>query len=202
MPSSRQEQLNLWMQITIINGLGWVFSVLIVSWLAKNLDRYLGSTYPTASIETVTRSVLWLLVGCFAGYTLGVFQIATPVMHNFRSKRWPLTAMLGMGLAYSSYAYLVVSQTQLNSLVFSLTFGVLLGGLVGWLQWLILRQHSSRAIWWIPINVIIWILGFISIFEISLGSLRAVSLIAASAITGATFLWLLRQPAPLKDAGI
>ncbi len=193
MLSSRQEQITFWLQITIINGLGWVISVLIVSWIAKNLDQYLGSTYPTSSIETVTRSVLWLLPGCIAGYTLGVFQTGTLTVHGFKKERWPLTTMLGLGIAYTGYAYLVVGRSLLDSIAFSLIFGVLLGGLVGWLQWLILRRQYARAVWWILINVIIWVLGFISIFAISLGSLGAVSLIVVSAITSVALLWLLRH---------
>ncbi len=196
MSSSRQEQLTLWMRTAINNMGGWGLSFLIVNWLVKYLDPYLGKAGLTSSTETIARSALWLLAGCFAGYTLGVFQVGGLSAQGFKSGRWPLTTMAGLGLANSGYGYLVLSDSQLGAIAFSLLFGVVLGGLVGGLQWLILRRHYSRAGWWLPANLIIWTLGLTWIFATPLGSLRGVSGIVAGAITGVAVLWLLRHPIP------
>jgi hypothetical protein len=194
MSSSRQERLIQWAKIAGPSMMGWILSDLIIQWLVKNLDPYLGKANLTSSTEMIARSVLWLLAGCFAGYTLGVFQAGGLSTQSFRSRRWPLTTMVGLGLANFGYGYLVLSDSQFGAIVFSLMFGVLLGGLVGWLQWLILRRRYSRAVWWIPINIIIWTLGLTSIFARSLGSWGGVSFIVAGALTGAALLWLLRYP--------
>ncbi len=186
--SSRQEQLFRWVQITFINGVGWLLSVLIVGLLVKNIDLLPDQIGLPLSIG------VWLVVGCLTGYSLGILQIGPLMAYGFKSGRWPLTTMVGLGIAYSSYAYLVLSDSHIEPVAFSLVFSVLLGGLVGLLQWLVLRRQYSHAGWWMPVNIIVWMLGVISIFAIPVGSLRTASVIAASTITSVVLLWLLRHP--------
>jgi hypothetical protein len=42
--------------------------------------------------------------------------------------------------------------------------GVVLGPILGVPQWLALRQHARRAIWWIPANAAAWALGMPVVF--------------------------------------
>ena len=198
-----EERLFLWIETATLNAIGWLFGIIsriMADWLIKNFDLILRPNSLSPSTWAFVQIMIWLLAGCFAGYTLGVFQTGAPSARDFRSNRWPIATMLGLGAGFIGYGYSSLVSNHLETTVFFGIFGALVGGLAGWMQWLILRRRYSQAVWWIPASMIIWALGFFSVFKVQVGLLSAISLPIVSALTSVVLLWLLRHPIQLQPA--
>ncbi len=191
--TNRQEQIITWLKISGLTIVGWSFSLLISNWLIKNLSAVLapsGTSTPIGVIEIV----IWLLGGCISGLGLGAFQAISLAELGLRSRFWPLTSVAGLGTGFVVYACLNFSNTQPEAGASFLVIGALIGSVVGWMQWLILRRWYHHTGWWIPVSIIFWSLGLAAVFAPQHGPFPAVLPLAVSTISGATLIWLSHRP--------
>ncbi len=68
---------------------------------------------------------------------------------------------------------------------------ILVGGIIGLAQWLVLRRHVERAIWWIPANLLGWGLVGLIIGGPLTGLLGLIIFGTMPAIATSVVLWLL-----------
>ena len=86
-----------------------------------------------------------------------------------------------------------------------------IGTILGTPQWLMLRRHVQRAVWWIPANVLAWVPGMVLafygadiIFSVGIGMTTIVlaigTLVAIGAVVGAihglALVWLVHSQRP------
>lgn len=142
----------------------------------------------------ITRGSWWLatLVGALIAYVLG----------------WlPSTLMSLSGEGAQATA---AEPPQWMVLLFAAGLGAVAGAVLSFAQWLVLRQTVRQAGWWVPANMLAWLVGMPVIFwgidaaQKSPSPLQAVLLLAGcllvtglvvSGIHGVCLVWLARPPA-------
>jgi len=171
-------------------------AVVLGSTLLEGTAVGLGQWFVLRKIFPTMRWQSWLLAtaaGAFVAWTLGMLP----------------STMMNMG--ESSVAAGTVDPPAIsNGLMYLLAagMGLVLGPILAWPQWLVLRHHLKRAIWWIPANALAWAAGMVIIFvganSVPEGSLTwmialivLVSLTIAGAVVGAIhglfLLWLVHS---------
>jgi hypothetical protein len=178
-----------WVSISIVSGIA-AFIIYVV--IAKIYNAVAGDWIIVDGVKHIAEDyllpyILWPLFGLLYGYlqyvllrtyfpNMGWWILATAVSLSLM----PLVTETGQKLAsaISIDLYSVWSGTiQL----------VLVGGLLGVAQWLILRNHISNAFWWIPASMIGWGLVGIS------GNMGFAFFILPAVVTGLA-LYLLLKP--------
>lgn len=183
-------------QWVIANALSWVAAFFVMELM------YIPSPFGFGfSSLLFALDAFWnkSLPGALAGIC---FAIATWLVLRHRilnPGRWVISTILGfmfgvfIGDGVSSLLSIqFIARPWRNSLWdFALT-GLLLGLLVGIFQWLVLKQQSTQAHWWIPASIVAWV----SVYLISSVN-WVVGLLANGAIigiiTGVTLIWVLRH---------
>ena len=179
--------------------------------------RVIGNTMQVGDQTGPTEDVImgYILVPIL-GLSIGCLQWLVLRRYLPRMGWWILATCLGMLLALEISDPLRSLITSLEIEIdsdywdFILTM-ILIGGSIGLLQWFVLRKHVSRASWWVPANVIGWVLSFGSVFvmskiyasvhhsssfiEIASMALQALALALIPAIVTSVTLWLLLNPA-------
>ena len=196
---------------------GWGF------WLWWVLASTVGAAVGLRGIavEVVDGVMGGAVVGAVGGSVVGILQWLVMRQHLTRAGWWVLANTVGFAvydvIAVSVMPYGVplryVAQLHVFEAVYIVT-GVAAGGaVVGILQWLVLRQHLTRAGWWVLASTVGLAVGFIVVdvtdlaFTVSkaLGNEMGAAIIGVivsfatrgavgGAITGSALVWLLRQP--------
>jgi hypothetical protein len=129
----------------------------------------------------------WAILGEFGpGVAIGLAQWLVLRRELPNSVWW----LVGTTVGWLAGSLLVGSGLLLApgpGLFTSLLAGGIIGGLIGAIQWPILRQWVSLAALWIPASAAAWAIGFSGLF----GSLLAGAIIGA--VTGFLLEWLLRN---------
>ena len=130
--------------------------------------------------------------GAVLGASIGMLQWVVLRRQISRAGWWILATTLGMGggFALISSVTLPVSATFGGGPLYGLVNGGLVGILVGAMQWLVLRQQSSRAGWWVLASVLGTGVGF--------ALDQVVGQLVGTAVTGTALVWLSRQLAQGK----
>ena len=148
----------------------------------------------------------WAVTGVFLGTSQWLI-----LRNTFQGAVWwlPLTSLgVGIGAAASLLIGNVVFPAAGLTLAFA-AIGAVVGLSVGIMQWLFLQRHITGSDWWIPASIVGHSLGLVAGANFPVGlpiitnfvfGLVFVGVlgVVAGAITGATLVWLLRQP-PLAD---
>jgi hypothetical protein len=202
-----------WVAVTATSlPIGFIVSFIITFLLM----RVIGNTIQVGDLTAPTEDVImgYYLVPIL-GLSIGCLQWFVLRRYLPRMGWWILATCLGMLLALEISDPLRSLITSLEIEIdsdywdFILTM-ILIGGSIGLLQWFVLRKHVTRASWWIPANVIGWILSFGSVFvmtriftsgnasstfmEITAMALQALALALIPAIVTSITLWLLLNP--------
>jgi hypothetical protein len=138
-------------------------------------------------------------LGAFTAWTLGMIP----------------GTVISMGEAVGSGAAPAIGSGLMMALAFLM--GLLLGPVLAFFQWRVLRRHVARAVWWIPANAVAWGTGMVILFAGSgllsegasvpvVAAVLAASCLAAGAAVGAihgvALVWLLSGDSrPANDAG-
>ena len=127
--------------------------------------------------------------GGIIGASIGALQWVVLRQQLSRAAWWVVATTLGTGLGFAlvSAASSLVSGIVGGGPSYGLVNGGLVGTLVGTLQWVVLRQHVSRAGGWVLASALGTGVGF------ALG--QAVGQLVGVALTGIALVWILRQPA-------
>ena len=120
-----------------------------------------------------------------SGVAIASFQWSVLYRRIQRAWRWAIYSSLAW---FAGYLLLVIFlPQQMNVLL-----GPFLGGILGVVQWLILRKELKWSAWWIPISMLAWTTGL----TVVPGFLTSGSL--PGALTGLTLLILFRYSSPEK----
>ncbi len=115
--------------------------------------------------------------------------------------RWMWATVIGLGVPFLVEDLIAAAWSEFDSL-HSLQLDVAICGLfVGLLQRRILRSHSERANWWVPISVVGWTLAAWTASVNFTGSLDAIlnlgmilmGGVVLGAVTGGALVWMLRR---------
>jgi len=163
-----------------------------------------------------------VLAGAVEGAAVGYFQWQVLRGHlvNLRRAPWIRASAVGAAIAWPLgfiAAFIlggVLFTEQPGALTVAMVgagFGLALGGILGFTQWVVLREHVKGGGWWIIANALAWTVGIIIAFvgaslptestsvAISVALAAATGLAAGvivGAIHGAVLVWLLaRRPA-------
>ena len=176
----------------LLSALVVVLGSTILEGTAVGLDQWLvlRQLFPKLRWQS------WLMAtaaGAFVAWTLGMIP----------------STMMNMSES-SAIAGNVDPPAVSNGVMYMLAagMGLVLGPILAWPQWLVLRHHLKRAIWWIPANALAWAVGMVIIFvgansvpESSLTWTIALIVLASLTIAGAVvgaihglfLLWLLHS---------
>ena len=121
-----------------------------------------------------------------SGVAIAAFQWAVLYKRIHKAWRWAILSSLAWIAGY--ILFVVFLPGEMGFLL-----GPLLGGLVGLVQWTILRKETEWAGWWIVISIMAWTTGL----TLLPGLLSSGAL--SGAITGLSLVILFRNSPPGSD---
>lgn len=157
----------LWIKWLIANIAGSVIAFILVSGIPLLFAGAVGAGLRIVMIVMVV----------VAGAAFGVAQAYVLVRRIDRPGLWVLATAAGFTFG------LLIAGVRPQEVVIR---DMLIGGLMGFFQWLLLRRQFEQAIWWIPASIIGWTVG-------------DASALAVGAVTGAALLILLQHPIQRSD---
>lgn len=222
-PTDKNASLSIWVRWVVANagaeliGLGTsaLLWIAMLTWMDATLGILLSA------LLVVIGSTI--LEGAAVGY--GQWLVLRRLIPELRWQSWLVATAIGafiawtlgmipstlMNLAESSSATASAGGVDMGigvMLLLAVGMGLVLGPILAWPQWLVLRRYLDRAIWWIPANALAWAAGMAIIFaassSVSEGSLTwvivatvLVSLMIAGAAVGAihglALLWMVHN---------
>jgi hypothetical protein len=178
-----------------------------LSWtLATAVGLLLGFLAATPIVDAVQLNLARIIVPLLAGILVGLSQWIVLRAYLTASSDWILAGGTAWALGFALGLLLIQS---LPATVLGGTLGyILFGGVVGLVQWPVLRREIPNLLVWILANALGWTAGFLAsqlalslIFRspmispaASTAVLFGVSGLVAGAITGAALVWIVRQP--------
>jgi hypothetical protein len=167
-----------------------------LQWVVANIVGWLVGFAACEALKSIVTTVF--VDGLVIGTSLGLAQWLVLRRRIAPVGWWVVFSIIGFGLGKALSE--AVAPTTPALLGYGLS-GALIGATVGLAQWLILRQHVSRAAWWVPATILAWVAGWslIGLAETSsdLPTLAvylvgAIGAAGAGIITGAALVWLFR----------
>jgi hypothetical protein len=158
------------------------------------------------------------LVGILEGTVIGFTQWTILRRYIRHSRRWILATVIGGLLAWftgltisvvMAFAFAGATGSYVNIAFIKglILLGMGIGGMLGFCQWLVIRNQVRYGIWWIFANAIAWSLG-LPVAYLGMGAIEQKSSIQIAlttvatggimgvvigSITGIALIWLLRQ---------
>jgi hypothetical protein len=198
----------LWLRWVLANSVGEAVGLGATALVGVGLVTTLGTEAGAAAI--LLAAGVAILAGTFLeGTVIGTAQwlVLRRPLRGMRWRTWVLATAAG---AFVAWTLGMVPSTLMNvgtdagtaapadepsaAVIYGLAFlmGLLLGPILGFAQWLVLRRHVRRASLWMPANALAWALGMVVVF-VGAGSVPAdgigpgvvVLLIATLAAAGA-----------------
>ena len=185
-----------WVLFSIVSGVAaFVIYVLIAKtynafagdWIVVNGVRHIAEDY-------LLQYILWPIFGLFYGYLqyillrkyfsgMGWWVLATTISLSLTFLEMDLGRFVASALGIDPFSVLAV-VIQL----------MLVGGFLGAAQWLVLRRHIPKAVWWIPASMVGWGLVGIS------GNLGVFTTLVYPAVITGLALYLLLKPPQAKTS--
>jgi hypothetical protein len=215
-------ELSLWLRWVLANAIGEAIGLggSALLWAAAVL--YLGED--SGPIASVVLAALAVLAGTLIeGTVVGTAQwlVLHGPLGSLRWKTWVLATGAGaflawtLGMVPSTLISLMADPSgkaappePSDAVVYALAaiMGLVLGPILGFAQWIVLRRFVRRAALWMPANALAWAFGMVAIFfgvDLALGAgfgpatipLLVITLACAGAVVGAVhglaLVWLL-----------
>lgn len=178
-----------WVSFSIISGIA-AFIMYVV--IAKTYNAFAGDWIvvdgvPHIAEDYLLQYILWPLFGLLYGY----LQYILLRRYFPRMGWWILATVVSLSLTPLVIVMVQKLASTLGIDPYSVWSGViqlvLVGGLPGVAQWLVLRNHIPNAIWWVPANMIGW--GSVGV----LGNLGFIVLMFPAVATGIALYLLLKS---------
>ena len=178
-----------WVSFSIISGIA-AFIIYVV--IAKTYNSIAGDWIvvdgvPHIAEDYLLQYILWPLFGLLYGY----LQYILLRRYFPRMGWWILATVVSLSLTPLVIVMVQKLASTLGIDPYSVWSGViqlvLVGGLPGVAQWLVLRNHIPNAIWWVPANMIGW--GSVGV----LGNLGFIVLMFPAVATGIALYLLLKS---------
>lgn len=216
------EEMRLWIRWVFANAVGEAAGLGMTALVGIAVIVNVGEG--TGVLATLALAALAILAGAvIEGTAVGTAQwsVLRSPLPLMRWRTWVVATAAGAFVAWTlgMIPSIVLSLGEEpgggvtepgDAAVFGLAFlmGLVLGPVLGFAQWLVLRRFVRRAALWIPANALAWAFGMLVIFAgvdlaVSSGSgpmtvvILAVTLACAGAVVGAVhglaLVWLLRS---------
>jgi len=178
-----------WVSFSIVSGIAAFIIYLVI---AKTYNAVAGDWIVVDGVTHITEDyllqyILWPLFGLLYGY----LQYVLLRRHFSHMGWWILATAVSLSLTPLLTNMVQKLASALGIDVYSVWSGaiqlVLVGGLPGVAQWLVLRNHIPNAFWWIPASMIGW--GLVGI----LGNLGFIVFIFPAVATGLALYLLLKS---------
>jgi hypothetical protein len=166
----------------------------------------LGSLPYVFILDSLRLVVALVVIPVSAGFLVGLFQWLVLRQYLTHSVDWILHEGAGWSLGYALGLVLIraLSETLLGALLAYAVFG----GIIGVIQWPVLRREIRHAVPWMLANVVAWAVGsYVSQLVLTLLvsngvigqvvstlTISGVTGLVAGLITGLTLVWTVRQP--------
>ena len=207
-----------WLQWIITNALGEMIGLGLT--FAAGVGLFIGLE-PKNFFQAVLLVFLMTATGIIEGCVLGYAQwvVLRRVFPEIQRRTWILATLAGalaawflgslpssmMGLqsgAESASSEAMQEPSTLLMMVMAAGMGLVLGLVLAFPQWRLLRKHTSGAAWWFPANSLGWALGMLIIFSavdlayntgtVAMGIIvMALALLLTGAVVGAVHGWVL-----------
>jgi hypothetical protein len=217
-----QRDWSLWRSWVVANALGELIGLGAAGAIGAMLASIVGATSETGASLGVAGALI--VLGTLEGLVVGLAQwlVLRRPFPGMRRRSWMLASAAGafvawalgmlpstladVGAAAGEAAPVAISDTMMYALAAAM--GAVLGSILGFPQWLALRRHARRAIWWVPANAVAWAVGmpvvFIGASAPPAGGVPGIVMVAlltagiAGAVVGAThglvLIWLAQPP--------
>lgn len=175
-----------------------------ISWIiVSQVEKVVGGTIQVGGQTVITEDylttyILLIVLGVLAG------SLQFLLLRNYlpRLGWWiPMTSIgLLLGLVASRLLFRTLFNT-LDSTWFEILMTVLVGGSVGLIQWLMLRQRVRHAGWWILANAFGW--GLVGWGAATISNqilLPIVGILLAPGVATSVALWLLLDKLPRQES--
>lgn len=190
-----------WVALTTLSiPVAWAITWIIIEQVVK----VVGGTVVIDGHSRITEDWLGMYVFVPAlGLATGLLQYLLLRRYLPRMGWWIGATALGWLSAAGTVYFLIIFlpeslDTNANWFVFLMIS--LIGGFVGLMQWLVLRQHVPRAAWWILATIAGWMAVRLASGESLTGPQNIMHLSVLPAIATGVALWLLfAQPSPLPE---
>lgn len=159
-----RRKLNQWSSLGLWER--WIFATSI----AEIIGLAIVGVFSTAVSHFGYIQGTFTLIGSLEGIILGFAQWLVIRRHIHHSTRWIIATVIGglfawfTGLTVSNFmaiAYAGVSDTNKILAFFKglVLLGAFLGAILGFSQWLVIKNQIRFSIWWIVANAVAWALG-------------------------------------------
>ncbi len=191
-----------WVALTTL-ALPVAFAITII--ILNQVVQVVGGRVMINGQSRITEDLLFGYIFVPAlGLTTGLLQYLLLRRYLPRMGRWVGATVLGWPLAAVTGYFVAIflpESLDTNANWFVLLMISLIGGLVGFMQWLVLRRCVPRAGWWIPATAAGWMAMRLAAGEGTFGPLDVWYLGVLPAIATSVTLWLLLAPlSPLPEA--
>lgn len=172
-----QRDWALWRSWVLANALGECLGLGAAGAIGAILAGMFGATMDAIASLRVAGTLIAL--GTFEGVVVGLAQwlVLRRPFPGMRRRSWIaasaagafmawLLGMIPSTLADFGAAGQAAPAAISDALMYGLAgaMGAVLGPILGVPQWLVLRRHVRRAIWWIPANAAAWAIGMPIVF--------------------------------------
>lgn len=209
MKTTSTDRRTLWLRWLCANSFGELFGLgstfAVIAWVFSVMDDQAGTVAVLASflVAAASGGIEATLVG------LAQWWAMHPWLPSMARRTWWMATLIGALVAYvlgylpATFMSLsggtsqsqVAEPTQGIVLLLAGGLGAVAGAVLSFAQWLALRRKVPRAGWWIPANMLAWLVGMPIIFwGIDVAQrvqpiaqtvlLLAVSLLLAGAVVG------------------
>lgn len=180
--------------IPIAGGIAWV--------LVSQIKNVVGGTIQVGGQTRITEDYLGTYILLLAlGLTAGFLQYLLLRRHLPRMGWWIAATTAGLLLGFVGGRLLFRTlHTNLDTLLLEILMTVLLGGSMGLVQWLLLRQRVRHAAWWILANVLGW--GVFGLGAATLSNQMLIPIVGVLLVPGiatSVALWLLLDRLPRRE---
>jgi hypothetical protein len=171
---------------------GWRF---FLWWMLAFLGFPLGGELALIVVGLVEGVVSGALGGALAGAVIGAAQWLVLRRYLRVGPEWILATALGVAIGDGVGALLTGAGTGIGALLIT---GLVTGGAVGLLQWVLLRGRLLAAGLWVPVVAIAWPVGWAVTWAFGIDVERGYYVFGASgalvfaAVTGLAMLLMLR----------
>ncbi len=174
--------------------------------LATGAGMVLGSLPYVFILDNLSLVAALILIPVSAGFLVGLFQWLVLRQYLTHSADWIVHEGAGWSLGYALGLILIraLGETVLGALLAYAIFG----GIIGVIQWPVLRREIRHAVPWVLANVAAWAIGSyasqlvltllvsddVISQVVSTLTISGVTGLVAGLITGLTLVWTVRQP--------
>jgi hypothetical protein len=176
----------------VVTTIGWIFGFAVCEIVVKPII-YTFTHFPSD--------------GAVVGIAIGIgqwFLLRLVNRGGYRTAWWALASSVGFAIG-KDLADMLASGVSGPAAIW--LGGLVIGGSLGVVEWLVLRRHASAAGWWIVASAIAWMIGWAVINVVDSETAGAAAYVVgaigaaiAGVITGATLARLMRRPTARIEA--